>query len=360
LGAVVWCGLPLAAYWQLTGRAAEETFERPVAVDGPVKANSGASRRDVALALTWYVPGPVVAPGWDGVVQSVGAAPGRMIASGEVLARVDGVDRLACASASPMARSVALRDKGRDVATLHECLTAAGYDVAVDKDVYGSATKSAVADLAAKTGAASERGEVFDAAWLVFLPEENYWPQTVDLVVGAPAPPAGSALASAAPVLSQAVLADADYLDSVELVQPLAGEAASAGPVASPTEALVAEPGETLIASGVEITLSEDRAGVAADDLEVLQSKVAASSPVVAASLERAANADEYLVPADAVIATADGGTCVLRVEGAALRPVAVEILGNASGNSIAKGDLKAGQKVRIAPEPKDRQCGPG
>ncbi|MDR1189628.1 MAG: hypothetical protein LBK95_19615, partial [Bifidobacteriaceae bacterium] len=123
LGALLWCAAPAGAYWWLTERSAEESFDAPVAVDGVVRENTGGSSRDVSLVLTWHAPVALVAPEWTGVVQSVAAQAGQELSSGDVVARVAGVDRLACASDYPMAQAVAATDKGQDVATLQQCLT---------------------------------------------------------------------------------------------------------------------------------------------------------------------------------------------------------------------------------------------
>jgi hypothetical protein len=250
---------PVGAYWALSERASRVSFDSPLAVDDVVRVNSGVTGRDVALALTWQTPGELVAPEWGGMVQAVAPVGPAGLRSGDVVARVAGVDRLACASRYPMTQGVAAKDKGQDVATLQECLTLFGHDVAGDKGVYGSATRAVVAALAATTGAASDKGAVFDAGWLVFLPQEGYQPTSLDLVVGAPAPPAGAVLAEAAPVLSGAVLTPAsaapqdDFWAGDYQEEDLEDDATA-------IETLTAEADETLTLGGRDFALAADRA----------------------------------------------------------------------------------------------------
>jgi peptidoglycan hydrolase-like protein with peptidoglycan-binding domain len=359
----MWVAAPLGAYWFLTERANDESLEAPVAVDDVVRLNTGSTTREVGLLLAWRVPGGLAAPEWAGVVQAVSLAPDKTVSSGDVVAKVAGVDRLACASSYPLAGPMGSGDKGQDVATLHECLTLFGYDLARDNGVYGNATRAAVADLSAKTGAASDKGAAFDPGWLVFLPEEAYRPQTVDLAVGTPAPAAGTVIAETGPVLTGAMLAPAESLESVageELTAYSGGSdetGAVVGPDSSEVDGTVAGAEERLQVRGVEIALAESRAEVAPEALATLGDLVEPGSAAAEGALERPAGADELMVAAASVVTEPDGSVCVLRVNGDTLEPVPVEILGSEIGSSIIKGQLKAGDQIRVAPAARDRRC---
>jgi hypothetical protein len=332
------------------------SFEEPVAVDGEVRANDNGSIRDVELVLTWRSPAALVAPDWTGLVQGVTAEPGGLLSSGDVVARVAGVDRVACASAYPMEGMVASKDKGQNVEVLQQCLTLFGYELSADKGAYGKATERAVEEWSRATGAPSQRGTVFEAAWLVYLPEDSYPLASVDLQVGAPAPAAGTPMATAKPSLSRAVVASADgSYESGALDE--AGEAAGPAREVTPEELVTAEEGESLLIGSVTLVLADGRTEVAPDSLAVLSAEVVGNAVSVSASLRRAGGVGEFLVPAAAVVAIGDGATCVLRVDGTALEPVAVKVLGEASGNSIVTGALSQGERVRIAPAAEERRC---
>jgi peptidoglycan hydrolase-like protein with peptidoglycan-binding domain len=306
--------------------------------------------------LTWHAPPAILAPGWDGVVQSVSIEAGQALGSGDVVARIAGIDRLACASDYPMAGPVALNDKGQDVQTLQQCLTVAGFDVARDKGTYGLATKAAVASWSKQTGAPSDAGAIFDSAWLVFLPEEDYQVLNVDLAVAAPAPTGGTAIATARPALTRAVLTTLDGSDDVGQLGP-DGEPMNVRVEVAPEDLIAADDDEALMVGTAVIALTPERNEVAAEDLEILGSKVQANAAIVAARLQRQGGAGELLVPAAAVVATQEGITCVLRIAGVSLEPVAVEVTGDIAGSSIVKGELKPGDQVRVAPAAKDRRC---
>ncbi|MDR0366220.1 MAG: peptidoglycan-binding protein [Bifidobacteriaceae bacterium] len=356
IGAAVWCLAPAGAYWLLSERSQAVSFDEPVAVDGEVRSNDGGSIRDVELVLTWRSPTALVAPDWTGLVQEVVAEPGGLLSSGDVVARVAGVDRMACASAYPMEGTVASKDKGQDVEVLQQCLTLFGYDLSADKGAYGKATERAVEEWSRKTGALSQNGTVFEAAWLVYLPEESYPLASVDLKVAAPAPPAGTPMATAKPSLSRAVVASADGPHKSGALDE-DGEAEGPAREVAPEELVTAEEDESLLIGSVTLGLTEDRTEVAPDSLAVLSAEVAANAASVSASLRRTGGVGEFLVPAAAVVATSGGTTCVLRVDGNALEPVAVKVVGEVSGNSIITGALSPGERVRIAPAAGDRRC---
>ncbi|MDR1188897.1 MAG: hypothetical protein LBK95_15865, partial [Bifidobacteriaceae bacterium] len=233
-----------------------------------------------------------------------------------------------------------------------------GYDVARDKGTYGAATKTAVTALVKQTGAVSEKGELFDAAWLVFLPEEGYRLASVELPLAAPAPASGTVIGSAEPVLSGAVLAPRGAVEEVAAPSSSGDDGSGAGTVATATETLAAEPDEELATTGDPITLGEDRSRVSAEGLVALRRQVESGAAVVETKLVREAGAGELLVPAAAVVATPDGATCVLRVTGSSLEPVGVEVVGDTAGSSIVKAGLEPGDEVRVAPAAKDRRCG--
>ncbi|MDR0627613.1 MAG: hypothetical protein LBG11_10235 [Bifidobacteriaceae bacterium] len=361
VGAAIWCAAPVTAYFYLTDRANDESFNAPVAVNDVVRENDSASVRDVQLILTWHTPPPVVAPDWTGVVQAVEITADQEIKSGQTVTRIDGIDRFACASSYPLARPLTLKDSGQDVVALHECLALFGYDVDSDGSAYGTKTRQAVTDLGKRIGAVGADGTGFDPAWIVFLPEENYVPAAVHLELGAPAPPAGTHIAEPTPALTQAVLVTPGTVDLVDVDLDQDGDenlGATRQPVNVPEDELLpAEADEILLVSGSEIPVTEDRSEVAADGLAALGQMMTSGSTSIDGRLSRPSGTDELVVASAAVVTTQDGTTCVLRVDGSALQPVAIEVIGDTQGKAIVAGELNPGDEVRVAPTAQDRTC---
>ena len=350
------------AYFYLTDRANDESFNAPVAVNDVVRENDSASVRDVQLILSWHTPSAIMAPDWTGVVQSVYIAAGKDIKSGETVTRIDGVDRLACASSYPLGKPPALKDSGQDVAVLHECLTLFGYDVASDGTAYGTRTRQAVTDLAKRIGVGDSDGTGFDPAWIVFLPEENYVPATIDLELATPAPPAGTRIAAPQPALAQAVLADPGTADLTDVDSgPDGYESSQSAPEAvdvSADQLLPAEEGETLLVAGSEIPVAENLTEVAPDGLAALGRSMTAGLTSIDGLLSRPSGSGELVVAAAAVVTTPNGAVCVLRVTGTTLQPVVIEVVGDSQGKAIIKGQLDPGDEVRVAPTSQERTCG--
>jgi peptidoglycan hydrolase-like protein with peptidoglycan-binding domain len=273
-----------------------------------------------------------------------------------VIARIEEVDRLACASRYPMSRSVAKGNKGGDVATLQECLKIFGYDTSKDKGVYGQATQAAVATLAAKTGADSQKGLYFEAGWLVFLPEDNYQVDQIDLVVGTPAPPAGAVIAQASLALTRARLADSNWLtaETSSLEDPTSGKSGQDAPIDQP---VTADLDESLHVTNQVIELAESRDEVSSTALAGLQALLPAGTSSIEARLVRPAGTSELMVSAAAIVTTPQGAVCVLKVSQDSLVPVAVEVIGDWNGNAIITGQLQLGDEVRVAPAAEDRRC---
>jgi hypothetical protein len=368
-GLALWCGAPVAGYAYLTQRSAALTTEEAAPASAFVQTAEATSRRDADLALTWHQARPMVAPDWSGVVQAVSLEPGQAVSSGDVVARVGGVDRLACASDYPMASGAASGDKGQDVATLQQCLKLFGHDVSKDKGSYGSATRKAVTEVAKRVGVADAQtvgaGEAFPADWLVFLPEEDYALQSVDLVLGAPAPPAGTSLAVSRPTLVSALLAPAGTVATGANWTDGAGDGAleddpegtEIPKSVEPDVILTAAEDETLVVAQTPIELTEERTAVSEVGLKALQAVAGAGEPAIAAVLERPVRADEVTVPAAAVVTSPLGGQCVLVVKGDGLTPVDVEVMGGGEGFAMVRGRLEVGQELRLSPPPKDRRC---
>jgi hypothetical protein len=336
-GATLWIIAPLAFVVGLTvqARTIEVTPTRPVWAT--VEANAGQVTEPVDVVLEWQAVSPVVAPAWSGIVQSVGVTPGSMLSSGQSVAVIDGVTRVAHHSSQPFYRPLAQDDGGPDAAALNALLAQAGF-ASGEGDQVTRSTLVGVRSFAAVLGVPNaDELAAFDPSWLVFLPAPVVDVSTVNLVVGAPAPPAGTVIAELD-----------DRLASARLT-------ASGADNESEGPAYAAREGQQLTVAGVGLALAEDRESVT--DLVALRKLVADEATSVSGQLSRPAGDREWVVPAAAVVAGAEGGTCV--VSGTQDRPhtVGVVVAGGQLGRAIVTGDLHAGDRVSVKPAAELRRC---
>lgn len=229
LAVLTWIGVPLVVAGVLTARSERSVrSEQPASVwvmAGPVETEV---RRTVAARAEWRELPPLLAPAWSGLVEEVGLRVGEPVRSGDTVAVIDGIPRLAAATERPFSRRLVRDDRGQDVADLNAWLASIGHE-ASDGDLFGAATQRGVFALRQDLNVPSEVDEfgqpidlyTFDPAWVVFLGQVEATVSSIGLQVGAPAPPAGSAIAEFTP-----------RLVSVKL--ELAGQTMSAGP--SPDE----------------------------------------------------------------------------------------------------------------------------
>lgn len=239
---VAWIGLPVALASILTARS-ERSVQSPPIVSAwlPVGETEPDMDRKVIAVGTLGAAPPLLAPAWTGLVEQVDLRPGEPLRSGEVVAVVSGIPRLALHTARPFHRTLGYDDRGADVAELNAWLRARGLE-ASEGDRFGAATRRGVRDLrqelhvpepeadpappappAGDPGAPPGEGAApapppaptvdtagtFDPGWVVYLPRPEVIVSTVNLQVGAPVAPPGSVVAEV----------EADVA-SVRLVQP--------------------------------------------------------------------------------------------------------------------------------------------
>jgi hypothetical protein len=257
----------------------------------------------VTLALTWAGQSPLVAPAWSGLVERVDAVPGSVLGSGDVVARVGGVDRLLVSSTVPFGRPLQLDDVGPDVEALNEVLGTLGYPSGRG-DVFRAATQTGVHDLGERLGLDTV---IFDPGWFVYSPSPTVTVATVDLVLAAPAPPPGTPIATPRPVLLQA--------------------ASTGGP-----------PG-----AGIVVLGDQEVASIGADgtiDLTALAAVVDPSAASVDVVVRQALPGGARQVPADSVVTATDGGTCVLGRSGPGgeIEPQSVTVVGSRLGVTTVTG----------------------
>jgi hypothetical protein len=348
LGAALWIAAPIAVVALLSGRAGSLELAPAVPVWAPVEANVGQVSEPVDVALDWRAVPPVVAPAWGGVVQAVGIREGAALASGDTVAVIDGVSRLAWATAQPFYRPLGIDDTGPDAAALNLLLGERG--LAHDEgDSVGWETITGIAGLAAQLGVpGADDVESFDPAWIVFLPVAGAAVTTIDLVLGAPAPVAGTTIAELDDQLAAARLAE---------VGPHESSPEEDGPVQH-NPPVVARPEQELRVAGAPIALQDDRQSVAPESLPSLLPLASVGAESVRGQLSRPAAPREWVVPAAAIVAGGAGRTCV--VTGAGARPTGVEVrvVGSEPGRAIVTGALSAADLVAVRPEAGLRSCG--
>jgi hypothetical protein len=287
--------------------------------------------------MEWQ-PGAVVrAPGWAGVVTAVYVAAGETLTQGQRVVAVDGVDRVAFASAAPFYRALESGDEGADVARLHELLLAMGFidpsaEGPGDPEFLSFATSLAVGEFNASLGVSGSR--VFDPATVIWM--AAFFPlETVALEVGAPAPPAGSVVATGPATLVSATLQ-----------------------AQNPTEPIALEPGVPYVL--VKGPSAEGRLAFEAASLTLAPQSLATFAGLVAplteqtdALLERETPLQSLAVPSTAIVANGAGDLCAWvadATDGREYRPVAVTLAGSRAGVTDVVSGLAAGDQVLANP----------
>lgn len=209
LAVVAWIAVPLVVAAVVTARSERSVRTEPPAsawvAAGPVETE--VSRTITAKADQEEQP-PLLAPAWTGLVEEVGLRVGEPLRSGDTVAVIDGLPRLAAATGRPLRRSLVPGDRGQDVTDLNGWLASRNYEADAG-DRFGRATRRGVLALRQDLGLATDVDE-FDPAWLVFLAAPEVTVRSTTLQAGAPAPGAGTAIAELEPQITSVTLALAD------------------------------------------------------------------------------------------------------------------------------------------------------
>jgi peptidoglycan hydrolase-like protein with peptidoglycan-binding domain len=291
-------------------------------------------RTGVAAEFTW-VDGPMLyAPAWSGLVGRVDMATGGTVRSGDVVATVDGLVRMAVATPQPFYRSLGLGDEGPDVGWLRQVLIDLGYlqrsagrEGSVD-DLMVAAVRSLSRDLGVTPAA-----DAFDPAWFVWLPADPFAVAAVDLIAGAPAPAAGIPIAGSRPQLGDVALQRVDGAP------------------------ITLEPGVQYVLdiSGTEIQL-QDTATISESGLAQLSKALPAGLDSAAASYRRTEPLRVWSVPSAAVMAGSDSHLCLWVAASAEFEAVSVEVIGGRAGVSFVRPPQSTADVLQnpsqILPEP--------
>ncbi|KZX20780.1 hypothetical protein [Rathayibacter tanaceti] len=335
-GLVAWVATPVVGFLLLEQSTRAASLAPAVDVWAPVQANAAAARRTVSVVVTRDVAPDLYAPAWSGVVESTAVTPGTVVRSGDVVATIAGIDRLAISSERPFSTELRVGDEGPDAAALNDVLRGLELD-APESDEFTVPTLIAVRELADSLGVTATKDlQVFDPSWLVFLPQEEMTVATSTLHVGALAPPPGEAFATTRPVIAAAQL---DGATSAEL-----GD--SNGAVVQ--REVRAADAERLQIEGVEIALSADRRGVDPSAFGQLRELIADDRSRTDGMLLADPRPGTVVVPSAAI----GGGerACVLaRTAGGAPEPRVVTVESSSLGRSTVSGAVATGDDVLVA-----------
>jgi hypothetical protein len=151
----------------------------------PVSSREFDDARTVELSFETGAPRQVSSPR-AGVVTSNVCAPGDSLASGALVAEVDGRPLVGLATSAPLWRSLDKGDAGRDVKALQDELVRLGYVVRTD-GIVGSETLDAVAGLlrSGTAGAGDSDLTRIPADLFVWLPSPRVTAVTCPTAVGA-------------------------------------------------------------------------------------------------------------------------------------------------------------------------------
>lgn len=295
----------LAAAWFLTDDDVDSLSAGGAPVLSAPTARQVTGSQPVSLTLTWDEGRELISPGWNGVVTAVDVAPGDALVSGQQVAVIDGVARLAFASTVPFHRPLKSGDEGPDVAAVHELLLALGEIDALPGTpaFYSFATSQAVRALETRLGIAPTTG-VFDSAWVAWLPAPELVIGAVNLAVAAPASSPGSPFA-----------AEAARITGV-LVQP-----------ANASAPLAVEHGVPFVLRVGDLELPISEGGVLAEsDYATLAGAVEPLAEQASGVVMRETPLDALAVPSTAIVTGPAGGLCAWVAQGTAYeaRPVTV------------------------------------
>lgn len=323
---VVLVVVPAAGLVWVQSQTADRLVElepEPVALVIPVEERLDESQVAVSILGTWGESVGVVAPDWFGTVSGVSVQVGSEVASGDVVALIGGIDRMAWLSDAAFWRPLVVRDSGDDVAELQSMLTGLGFFEGEVDGVFGRDLEVSVKAWEASIGVVRPTGR-FEPGYVVWFPEPEILVASVGLVNGAPAPGAGSVVLESAVPLSAVTLIDQD--------------------------------GRTVAPEGVWVLQVDDvqvemvDGVVSPDGLEALGLVLDPEGNPSSGRIRIAEPTLEITIPATAVVAAADGSLCVYVPAGAEYEIRVITVgSGRVSTVDVSSG-LAAGDEVLANP----------
>lgn len=276
----------------------------------------------VSVTGTWGEPAVAAAPAWYGTVTRVQVRDGDSLMSGDVVARINAVGRVAVASSDPFWRVLRRRDVGDDVVMLQSWLLKAGFYEGKIDGVFGRELQQAVKAWSVEIGVAKPDGS-FDPGWVVWIPTEPFDIAEVVLERGLPAPSMGSQILVGPTQLLSVALSDPDgreFDEDGEWILEL-------GDVVVPVVNGVVDPG----------------------DLQMMDTVLDVEQPS-AGRVERAEPVVVLAIPATAVVSNSAGNLCVFIPDSDGFTTVPVELSGGRVATVNVVSGLDSGDEVLSNP----------
>jgi hypothetical protein len=307
----------------------------PSPIEVTVTERSDNEEQPVLLIATWGEPERIPAPTWSGTVTEVNLLPGSVVHEGDPLITVDGLDRLAAITESPLYRVLRRGDEGNDVLEAQELLIRLGHYNGEADGLFGSAMVAATRSLGADIGVDRPDGTL-DPAWFIWFPKDGFEVATAHAAIGFPAPgPGESWIIGKAP------------LDRLRITGQDGGD--------------VDLSGEWRLVIG-EMTLIVVDGEIAEEDMSSLAGFLLESVPTTqdpdrtTTETQVAGTVDRYEpdlvieVPVTAVVASAEGDLCVYRPDGGDYVAVGVEVGAGRTGIVQVQNGLQSGDEVLVNP----------
>ncbi|MCS3442150.1 hypothetical protein [Microbacterium phyllosphaerae] len=295
----------------------------------PVERASGITSRSIEISLAWDGGSEVVAPSWSGVVQATYVSEGQTISSGDSVALIDGITRMAWAFEVPLYRDLEMGDTGADAAAANKMLEARGYEHGQGAEFNSASVRGAVA-LAKTLGIDTRDVASLSPSWFLYLPKDGQAVTENALVAGAPAPSLGAVVLMLAPSIKTAKLPSG--------------------------EALLPE--DSLVVGGETLTLAPGTDTIDQSGLDFISSISKTDAESVFGTIQSAADG-AWVVPTAAVIIDKTGVTCVLADSGPGTsQPVPVTLRGSQDGAVVVDGRLNKRDQVGVGARGASRSCG--
>lgn len=351
-GVIAWVAVPTMLYVLLTTKQASTPIAEPTDVWVGVDPNETPTRRDITVKMTWSAGEEIFAPNWTGLIETVDVAVGDVLTSGQPVAIIGGIQRIAVHTDRPFVRPLTTGDRGGDVTALHEFLATKDLPHG-DGDRFSEATRDGVNRLARTLGVPGS-GDVarFEPDWFLYLPSSEVTIKETALRPGAPAPTSGDAVI----VGEERIVATLLLAGTPE---PTTAGTDGEDRTAPADRRVTAEDDEELLVAGQAWPLSAERDAVDPASFPALNAVVDNASTTISAILLRPPASGQWTIPTAAVAASSDGNTCVIvRSEGGAeVTPIAVEVVGQGAGVTVVVGDLASNSIVLVAPSARKHTC---
>lgn len=298
----------------------------------PVDVGSDNESVAATATLQWSAAQQLYAPSWSGVVLSVSLKPGETLNTGSPVADIDGITRLAVASATPFYRTLAKGSAGPDVAMLRQALADLGLGWYGSGDIFNADLATGVGKLCSMIGCPPSTS-TFDPSWFVFLPSAQFTVQSVQLAVDQPAPPPGQAIAASAPVLRGLTVGQQAGASSATNSFPASGQ------------------GFEFRYGDLAIPLTQAFGAADRSSVSELAATVASGTSSVEGTVQLIHPKSVSEVPSTALVTGVSGGACVYPFDSDPrdLRPLRVQVVGGEPGLTFV-APLSQVEQVLINP----------